>query len=319
MPPPDISDAALELLERRIADRVTEQARTRVFAYYAVIGTTVAAVFAMVGWSALGWIERQADREIARQIEAKSTQVATASEQLRTLQGQVETQLRILDALATRAARVVDRVESTVASFEPKSRKLEQAITDIDELEERVRPIRGASDLADRNRADIERVSGELASLAQQVKALIEVGRAGPAAPATSGAYSALVGAAERVVTATAGISRDVAASRARATVYLQFAGITREAADSLRAAVAADDFQVPPAERTANAAGLFEVRYYYTADAAAAGKLAEAATAAIRRAVPGETRDAKPVPLLNFRGTRPKEGTLELWYGPPR
>ncbi|MCC6716289.1 MAG: hypothetical protein IT555_00230 [Acetobacteraceae bacterium] len=317
MPPSDISDAALELLERRIADRVTEQARTRVFAYYAVIGTTVAAVLGLVGWSALGWIERQAQLEIARQIDAKSAQVTTASEHLRTLQGQIDTQLRILDALATRAARVVDRVEATVTSFEPKSRKLEQAITDIDELEERVRPVRGANFLADRNRADIERVNGELAILAQQVKALIEVGRAGAVAPATDSAYSALAGAAQRVVTATAGISRDVAASRA--TVYLQFAGITREAADSLRAAIAAADFQVPPAERTVNAIGLFEVRYFYGNDAGPAAKLAETATAAIRRAAPGETREAKPVPLLSFRGTKPREGTLELWYGPPR
>ena len=324
MPADDpINPATLELLERRIADRVTEQARGRVFAYYAVIGTTVTAVLGLAGWNAIGWVERQASSEITRQIDAKSAQVTEASAKLRSLQGEIDTQLKILDMLATRAGRVVDRVDATLVSFEPKSRKLEQVIADIDTLEERVRPIRGAADLGDQNRNDLQRLSGELASLAQQVKALIDVSR-GPAptgstAASTAGTYSTLAGATERVASAAAGISRDVAASRARRIVYLQYAGIPREAADALRTALGDAEFQFPAAESTANATGLFEVRYFYLNDEEPARQLAAAATKAVQRSTPGELRAAKAVPLVTFRGTKPREGTLEMWYGPPR
>ena len=321
MPADDpINPATLELLERRITDRVTEQARARVFAYYAVIGTTVTAVLGLAGWSAIGWVERQASSEITRQIDAKSAQVTQASKELRSLQGEIDTQLKILDMLATRAGRVVDRVDATLVSFEPKSRKLEQVIADIDTLEERVRPIRGAADLADQNRNDLQRLSGELASLAQQVKALIDVSSRGLAPTAsTAGTYSTLAGATERVASAAAGITRDVAASRARRIVYLQYAGIPREAADALRTALGDAEFQFPAAESTANATGLFEVRYFYLNDEEPARQLAAAATKAVQRSTPGELRAAKAVPLVTFRGTKPREGTLEMWYGPPR
>lgn len=319
MSPPEINDATLELLERRIADRVTEQARSRVFAYYVVIGTTISTILGLLGWSALSWIERRADTEISEQIEKKTEKVSKASERLDALQTRMDAQLQALDTLAVRAGRIVDRVDTTLASFEPKSRRLEQAISDIDELEERVRPIRGAADLSERNQIVIQRIGNELLLLAQQVKELIEVNRTMRPEPAAAQAYVALAGTAERVTAAAESITRDVDASRTRSTVYLQFAGITREQADSIRNALASAQFQLPAAERTGNAVGLFEVRYFYPGDEASARKLAEAATAASRRIMQNESRDAKLVPLLNFRGTKPREGTLELWYGPSR
>jgi 6-phosphogluconate dehydrogenase len=85
---------------------------------------------------------------------------------------------------------------------------------------------------------------------------------------------------------------------------------------DQLRASLAAKGFTVPPAERTATAASLFEVRYFHAADKEAAERLAAVVSEAVQKGIPGETRSAAVVDLTGFTRTKPKPGTLELWYG---
>jgi signal transduction histidine kinase len=314
-----INAATLELLERRIADRVTEQARKRVISYYAVVGTTLAGVLGLLGWSVVGWVEREAKTVIHQQITSMTAQVDKVSHDVAGLQQQVNMNLQVLDALGKRAGRTLDNVEDTLKSFEPKSRKLEQVIIDIDELETRIRPIRGAGELADQNRADLERVSRELNTLAQQVKELVGMAQRAPTGSAggTSGVYNDLAAATEQVAAGSANIAREIAASRATTTVYIQFSGYGREAVDQLRTVLAGAGFTVPAAERTSAATSLFEVRYFHDSDKAAADRLAQIITEAAKKVIPGEPRTAKVVDMTSYPSTKPKPATVELWYGP--
>src|SRR5262245_50121001 len=112
-----INAATLELLERRIADRVTEQARKRVVGYYAVVGTTLVGVLGRLGWSVVGWVEREAQTVIHQQIASMTAQVEKVSQHVAGLQQQVDTNLQVLDALGKRAGRTLDNVEDTLKSF----------------------------------------------------------------------------------------------------------------------------------------------------------------------------------------------------------
>jgi hypothetical protein len=102
--------------------------------------------------------------------------------------------------------------------------------------------------------------------------------------------------------------------------VWVQFYGITRKQAEELAQSLR-PDFIVPGVEQTSAANnGHFEVRYFNgdEKDKEAAGKLADAATKAAKTVL-GETRNADVADFEGFRGVKPKTGTLELWYAPPR
>ena len=283
-----VNAATLELLERRIAERVTEQARRKVIGHHVVVGTTVAAVLGLFGWNALSWGEREVKSRIQTQITDMTTELKNASEKFATQQRDVNGQLDVLKVLAGRAGKTLDEVEETLKTFQPKSRRLEQVITDIDELEAKVRPIRGAGATADQNRADLERISRELSTLAEQVSKLVLQAQRAPAPGGTGEDYGALVMNTRNVASGSANIARDIAASRATTTVYIQVSGFARELVDELRQALLRDGFNVPAAETISSAAALFEVRYFYEADKAAAERLAQAITGAAGKVIPG-------------------------------
>ncbi|MGE0222372.1 MAG: SPOR domain-containing protein [Acetobacteraceae bacterium] len=313
-----INPATLELLERRIADRVTDQARTRVIAYYAIVGTTLAALAGLLGWNAVNWIEREAQRAIDAEIKALTQEAEKTSRE-------VAINLKVLETLAQRAGKTLDSVEMTLKNFEPKSRKLEeeshkleQAIQDIGDLETRVRPVRGTVEITDQNRADIARVSRELADLARQVKELIALAQktASPNAASAGTPYADLAAATARVASGSESLTRQIAAARETTTVYVQFANMARETIDQLRQILGQEGFTVPAAERTSAADGLFEVRYFHQTDREAAERLAALVSEAAHKSIPGETRTAKVQDLTAYPRTKPKPGTVELWYG---
>ena len=317
--PEPINDATLELLERRIADKVTEQARKRVIGHYAVVGSTLAAVAAFVGWSVVGWVQHEAETRIDAKISALTAAINDKTVQVTNAQSAIAVRLGVLDDLSQHAGRTIDKVDETLQGFAPKSRRLEQAASDIAELEERVRPIRGTIEQAEQNRTDLERVSGQLNTLAQQVAQLITVAQQAPAsgpAPA-AGTFSSIAAATAGVATGSASIAKDIAANRAMPTVYVQFSGFQREMIDLLRQQLAAKGFNVPAAERTGAATKLAEVRYFHEGDRTEAERLARLTTEALRSLVPTDAREVKAANSTGYGGTKPKPATLELWYGP--
>ena len=99
------------------------------------------------------------------------------------------------------------------------------------------------------------------------------------------------------------------------ATVYLQFAQMSRAQANAISEALAEQGFVVPGEEQV-SVKGLHEVRYYAAQDAPAALRLADATTAVLAAqgfgTVPVRAR------LLSLKGPLPKPGVLELWVTIP-
>ena len=93
--------------------------------------------------------------------------------------------------------------------------------------------------------------------------------------------------------------------------VFIQFAG------DPSRAKKLGDDikklgYQVPPAQLIATAKDKAEVRYFYDSDKEIAEKLAKQLTSQLPKTT------IKPESLVNFKFTKPPQGTLEAWIDLP-
>ncbi len=323
-----INAATLELLERRIGERVTEKARGQIFKYYAVVGTTVMGVLGLVGVNAVEWVKATANAKVDEQVRVLTRDVTAKSQELAKQQAEMERRVERLEALRETAGKSLDRVDQTLTSVAPQVRRLEKLIEqindatkDIEEIETRLRQARSTDQAVEQSRADIAKVSNELKALAAQVSSLSDAAQksGGTPSPASGQTFAAITEATKRVIASSEAITRDVESavrSEDRKVVYVQFAGsFTREKIDELRSAMAGSGFAVPPAERIGTAISRFEVRYFYDEDKAEAERLAKLATELARTRIPGETRAAAVVPLTNFKSL-PKRGTLELWYG---
>lgn len=323
-----INAATLELLERRIGERVTEKARGQIFKYYAVVGTTVMGVLGLVGVNAVEWVKTTASAKVDEQVKVLTRDVTAKSQELTKQQAEMERRVERLEALRETAGKSLDRVDQTLTSVAPQVRRLEKLIEqindatkDIEEIETRLRQARSTDQAVEQSRTDIAKVSNELRALAAQVSSLSDAAQKSGGAPAASSGptFAAITEATKRVIESSEAITRGVESavrSEDRKVVFVQFAGFTREKIDDLRSAMAGSGFAVPPAERIGTALSRFEVRYFYDADKAEAERLAGLATEAVKTRFPGETRAASVVPLTNFKSL-PKRGTLELWYGP--
>lgn len=323
-----INPATLELLERRIAERVTEKARGQIFKYYAVVGTTVMGVLGLVGLNAIEWVKSTATAKVDEQVKVLTRDVTEKSRELGKQQTEMERRVERLEALRETAGKSLDRVDQTLTKFAPQARRLEKVMEDIaeatkniEEIETRLREARGTDLVIEQSRTDVARVSNELKALADQVNRLIDIVQKSPGTPASSAGPSlaALTEATRRIMTGSETISREIESgtrTAERKLVYVQFAGFTREQVDGLRKAMADSGYAVPPAERIGTAVSLFEVRYFFNEDKTEAERVAKLATEAARARVPGETREAAVVALTNYK-TLPRRGTLELWYGP--
>jgi len=99
-----------------------------------------------------------------------------------------------------------------------------------------------------------------------------------------------------------------------RATVFIQFAIMTRDFIKTFAAGLKEKGWTVPPEERLDIATGLTEIRYYYTEDAARADRLSKDIAEQLGNAGFAPVT-LKPEPRLDFK-RKPKPGTLEIWFG---
>ena len=105
------------------------------------------------------------------------------------------------------------------------------------------------------------------------------------------------------------------------ATVYLQFAGMPREAAVQLSRSLADQGYHLPPEESLESALGLAEVRHVRKDDAENATTLARATEALLKQSGYGDV-SVNVVYLKWAEGRRDvttPPGTLELWLGIPQ
>jgi hypothetical protein len=101
------------------------------------------------------------------------------------------------------------------------------------------------------------------------------------------------------------------------AIVYFQFAGVKREEAEAISRRLAAAGYTMPGEERTGNAAGLHQIRYFFPQDEWRAKGLAGDVNRVLADA--GYRADVEVRDRTDYSGTKPSPGTIELWLEPVR
>lgn len=319
-----ISPDMMELIERRITERVVERARGQVVKYYVIVGTTVASILGIFGWNATEWAKTRAEDHIKASMNDITAQVTANTVRLVQLQNDLTNRSARIDTLLEQSEKASARVEQTLVKFSPQSRRLEtiiediqRAAQDIDEIEAKLRDTRGTDSRIQETSDSVVRISAEVKALAGQVERMLAIIQSSHPAGTNNAptSYLSIQEATQDVIKKAAGVV--TAQTQVKpTTVYIQFAGsITGDQVETLRSRLGAGPFAIPPAEKVASAAGLFEVRYFYGTDIDAAKRLAAAATEVIRSVFPNDRREVRITPLTNFK-SKPREGTLELWYG---
>ena len=301
----------IELLERRIAEKVTERVRAALFRLYAAVGVAVIGVLGFVSWDIVSEIKDDITHAIDKEVEPQRAKI---TEQV------TETQL-----IAKRANQVIQRLEKQLDEFQP------QAAT-LDETLEKVKDLKvTAQDLQAVYLQDVKALAFNVTSLANQLTVLAEqVQQLNSIAPAEApGAADTprqtpqqRAATVQTVIDDTKKAEELFIETRQKTTVFFQFAGGRREQAEALAAALKAKGFIVPGEDREGAAAGRHEVRYFHNDDKETAERLANETTAALRSLGYPE-RDALTVRAESFvayRGKKPRPGIVELWLEiPPR
>jgi hypothetical protein len=102
----------------------------------------------------------------------------------------------------------------------------------------------------------------------------------------------------------------------ALSTVYFQFAGGSRDQAQQVSKALQDKGYKIPAEQRTGDAAGKHEVRYFYAGQQALAAQLAADATQALQRlGYPSLSVSAVRAGAPSESNT---DGKLELWLEIP-
>lgn len=309
----DLDEDKLELMERQLAERVTERVRGALFRLYATVGLAVIGVLGFVSWDVVSdiksEIKSEIKTEIADEIDAKRNEIDERA---------IETRV-----IAKRANTVIQRVEKQLDEFEPQAQNLDETIQKVKELNVTAQDLR-ASNLSQLQPlvTNVESLSQRLVALAQQVDQINKVASGGEfdSATETQQTPEQRSLAIQSVISDSEEAKQQLIQARNKTTVFFQFAGGHREQAESLSAYLKTGGYIVPGEDREGTAAGKHEVRYFHDSDKPAAQQLADDTTRSLR-ALGYTARTAPDVivnPLVTYSGKKPRPGVLELWLEIP-
>jgi hypothetical protein len=304
-----LDDDRLELIERQLADRVTERVRSSLFRLYASVGVAVITVIGFVSWDIVGDIKSGIIEAIDKDIETQRAEIAERV-----------TETRII---AKRANEVIQRVEKQLDEFEPQAQDLDETIQKVKALNVTSQDLIAAySREIQPLVSNVESLSQRFVALAKQVDELNTL--------ASDSGLKTEVGIEKTTLERSAAIQSVISQSkeaekilvqaRQKTTVFFQFAGGRREQAEALSAALVAEGYIVPGEDREGGAAGKHEVRYFNDDDEVTAQRLAEDTTRALRSLgyEASEPPDIVVKSLVNYPGKKPRLGVLELWVEIP-
>jgi len=311
----EIEDDRIELIERQIAEKVTERVRSALFRLYATAGVAVIAVLGFVSWDIVSEIKAEIKSDITDSIADE-----IASKRIEIAERVTETRY-----MAKRANQVIQRLEKQLDDFQPQADNLDETIERVKSLNITSQDLIAAySQEVQPLVSNVESLSSQLRVLAEQVSQLNTIATAGKLVsqgetPQTPEQRSAAI---NTVISSTKDAEQRLTKARSNTTVFFQFAGGRREQAEALSADLKAKGFIVPGEDREGGAAGKHEVRYFHREDKEAAERLANDTTAALRTLGYPE-RDGLTVvakPFVSYRRKKPRPGVLELWLEiPPR
>ncbi len=311
----DMGDDRIELLERQLAERVTERVRSALFRLYATVGLAVIGALGFVSWDIVSDIKSEIKSEIAdsidKEIKAKRAEITERVAETR--------------FMAKRANQVIQRLEKQLDEFQPQAENLDETI-------ERVKALNvTAQNLIAVYSQEIQPLASSVKSLSSQLKVLAEqVNQLNTITTAADfGSESELAQTPNQRTAAILTVISDATKAeqrliqaRNKTTVFFQFAGGRREQAEALSAALKAKGYYVPGEDREGGAARKHEVRYFHLDDKETAERLADEATAALQ-SLGYSDHDVLNVvaeSFISYRGKKPRPGVVELWLEiPPR
>jgi hypothetical protein len=331
----------VELIERRLAERVEARVRERLFKFYAALGGIALAVISFFGYNLVTGLEDQA-RRFAESAVGPSVQAADeaaaaardkAAEAGARLEAFAEFQKRREEALfeserqaelnQARINRIGDEIEGQLDRI---GATLADTRAQVEALSARAKEVAGIGNVAELA-ANLAGLTAQVALLDEQLREIRartegEQGYETPLADAgrietiqRAATEQAQIGALRPMMAPPGEDAFPGIAAPAPNTVYFQFTGVPREAAQAISARLVPLGFIVPGEERLATAAGLHEVRYFFPEDRPRAQGLAEALDIILRES--GYRAGIELNDLTDFKGQKPRPGTLELWLEP--
>jgi len=156
----ELDEDRLELLERRLADRLTERVRSELLKLYAAMGATAISVLGLVGWNILQNLESGIKENIKDNLE----------EEIKPTRIQINKQLAETEVLAKQANGIVEKVKKQLDAFQPQAENLDNNIKLMEELSVRVqelntnlRPVQGSTE------RDLYPIASSVKSLQRQL------------------------------------------------------------------------------------------------------------------------------------------------------
>jgi hypothetical protein len=306
------SAATLELLERRLAESVSERIERTLKVRYAGI---IAAVLFVLGLAGYGWIENLVVKAIGpvakdaeRTMAEMNVQLELARDNKRKLDALIEqinadadAAQRRIDAFQTRLGKQQEEFDRTLASIND---QFGAVLVRRRELE---------ADLAQNSRSTVKGLAETRTEVANLARLAADLTRLAAAGRIEASAEAARLEAQARAILERA---ERAAAGEHLATVFLQYGKtMPKEMALAVAETLAGKGYVVPTEDRIPSDAR--EVRFFHPADRDAAAQLARDAVAALQAL--GVTDLA--VEVLDFTGwskAKPRQGTLELWLALP-
>jgi uncharacterized protein YoxC len=354
----DLDENTLELMERRLADRVVERVRPALFRLYAVAGSAVLTALGLFGWSLISDVKEHARTQATQSVRTTIDPLINESRaRFDKHSSEIEKQLSIADWLSQRSRTLAEKVDAQLQQLEPRAKLLEDLGARVTEIEQRRREIEEALKRASLQADSTVELSKQIAELAKQVQRLLEdiqaarqvAGPAGPATPeapvqnqppvrnqpapqtqppqdpaapqsppAVQNQAASQNQAVQSIAQAAQSTYDKVASIQVQPTVWFQFAGGSRAQAEEFSRTLEAKRYILPGEERVGAAAGKREVRFFYPDDAETARRLA-ADTGEVMRSLGYNPQPQVQVrSLTDYAGKKPKQGVMELWLELP-
>lgn len=328
--PANIDPNMLELIERRLSERIGDRAEKSLIKRFTWIGAILLTVLGYFGYDLIQSTRTAAEKaavETANQIiqrevtpvaEEAHAKLTEATNQLEQNKGRLElidgilarNQLRV-EAASGRASETAERVKSTLGELNSQVDELKRRIEETSKAgEDQLKALRDSF----KDAGTLQDLNANLAALATQVVALdglvqalaskLQIG------PLTSTGKETV----QTIIKATQSREEQYQ-ERGRKLVFFQFAILPRDQAKAIAAALRDHGYVVPGEDREEAATNLREVRYFYNEDKIPAEQLAAQAGAVLTELGYGQV-NVKAESFTAYKGRKPRLGVLELWLG---
>lgn len=334
----EIDGDTLDLLERRLAERVEKRVRGRLFSLYGLIGSGVRGALGFFGYDLIRDVRETllttardtAQGAVAPAVEdagVAATAALAAAESAKAEANEAQLRLSILNELQSdtqvRVNRTLDEVNDLAGSIDLTLAELRAKLAEADQRIDRLREKSEATFLGGEYAELVEQLADEVARLDEQLRLLGDPAESVPSGSDEDGGPASQTGVdgIEPVVVtdqtaqvSAAQIQQNVMSlsNPTQYPVFIQYFGSAK--APELSALVRGlreANFTVPPEESLDTARGLAEVRYFFEADAEIANEAAEAINGALERV--GLIGGVEPR-NMEFMRAKPQRGVLELW-----